>query len=187
MKSISTSATHNVCPAECQNSNDKVVLWSSSLRGGLSRRAPLRLSSRFAQMHLSTSPRPALCIHICIRCWFCVCIWICVFICICVYVWICVFGLPSRFAHCPVAVEHLNPNIFLLLALSLLWNSFETPSARPSSALTPHLSKTSANVRRHLYTDKPDVTCVCSGPCSHFFFLLFPLQALKTAAELQSS
>ena len=33
MKSIGTSATHNVCPAECQNSNDKVVLRSSFLRG----------------------------------------------------------------------------------------------------------------------------------------------------------
>ena len=33
MKSISTSATHNVCPAECQNSNDKVVLTKLFSKG----------------------------------------------------------------------------------------------------------------------------------------------------------
>ena len=125
MKSIGTSATHNVCPAECQNSNDKVVLWSSSLRGGLSRRAPLRLSSRFAQMHLSTSPRPSLCLYLnlCFNLYLCLCLNLCIWIALSICPLPSCSWTPQPLSSTVVCVLHFL-NIFLLLALSLLWNPF---------------------------------------------------------------
>ena len=136
MKSIGTSATHNVCLAECQNSNDKVVLRSSFLRG---RAQPACATSIVLSIrpdaleHLTPSRTLYSYLYslliLCLYLNLCFHLYLCLSLNVCIWIALSICPLPScswtpqPLSSTVVCVLHFL-NIFLLLALSLLWNPF---------------------------------------------------------------
>ena len=107
MKSIDgTSATHNVCPAECQNSNDKVVLTKLFSKGegsvGQACATSIVLSIRpDALEHLT----PSLTLYSDLNLILCLCLNLCLCLdCVGICIWI-------ALSICPVALEHHTPSL----------------------------------------------------------------------------
>ena len=109
MKSIGASATPNVCPAECQNSNDKVVLRSSFLRGRVQSACAtsIVLSIRpDALEHLTPSRTLYSYLYslliLCLYLNLCFHLYLCLSLNVCIWI---------ALSICPVALELLTPSL----------------------------------------------------------------------------